>query len=77
MLGFKKGYINNIIYCLLLAFFGIIILLGLLKKFSIIEGYEDSNTRYAHAVESGAIQAHNSPSNDVAQVNIAVSPGPF
>jgi hypothetical protein len=68
MLGFKKKNINFIIYFALLAFFGIIIIMSLLKRFNKIEGYTDS----ANAVASNQVDSSN-----VKQLSLAKSPGQF
>jgi len=72
---FKKKNINFIIYFLLLAFFGIIIVISLFKKFYRIEGYTDAATQYAAAVASGA--SYPAGGNTVKQLNLTKSPGQF
>ncbi len=72
MLGFKKKNINFIIYFALLAFFGIIIIMSLLKKFNKFEGYTDSTNQYANAATSNQVDSSN-----VKQLSLAKSPGQF
>ena len=73
MLAFKKKNINLIIYFALLAFFGVIIIISLVKNVKNVEGYTDSATQYAQSVSNTGSTSN----SDVKQLNIAISPGQF
>ena len=77
MLAFKKKNINFIIYFALLAFFGVIIIISLIKKFKSVEGYTNSATQYAQAASNGAVNTGSTSNSNVKQLNLAISPGQF